>query len=246
MCVYWLKRYCNAVQRMPPDLTSEKKVERFLTDLATINNVAPSTQNQAFNALLYFYNRILEQPLHSVDALRASRPDHLRHAPTVAEIRALLPTVPDQAGYPTNLIARLIYGAGLRVTEPLNLRIKDLNLEKSALFIMGAKGGDDRVVPLPASLRSEIAQQIHLARATWQRDEHNHIPLLLPHQLARKSPNWHADQSQSFAPSIRTAKRKLPSQTTSGDFLIAISNHPRAQPPQPAKPIPKTLVSFQN
>ena len=52
MYVYWLKRYCNAVQRMSPDLTSEKKVERFLTDLATIRDVAASTQNQAFNALL--------------------------------------------------------------------------------------------------------------------------------------------------------------------------------------------------
>ena len=203
MYVYWLKRYCNAVQRMPPDLTSEKKVERFLTDLATINNVAASTQNQAFNAVLYFYQHALEQPLQSVDALRASRPVHLRHAPTVAEIRALLPVVPDLAGYPTNLIARLIYGAGLRVTEPLNLRIKDLNLEKSALFIMGAKGGDDRVVPLPASLRSEIAQQIHLARATWQRDQQNHIPLLLPHQLARKYPEYQFSWSWATNPSRR-------------------------------------------
>jgi len=214
MYVYWLKRYCNAVQRMPPDLTSEKKVERFLTDLATINNVAASTQNQAFNALLYFYNHILEQPLQSVDALRASRPDRLRHAPTVAEIRALLPVVPDLAGYPTNLIARLIYGAGLRVTEPLNLRIKDLNLEKSALFIMGAKGGDDRVVPLPASLRTEITQQIYLARATWQRDKQNHIPLLLPHQLARKYPEYQFSWSWAWLfPSKSTCHDRLTNQT---------------------------------
>jgi integrase len=153
MYVYWLKRYCNAVQRMPPALTSEKKVERFLTDLATINHVAASTQNQAFNALLFLYQHVLEQPLQSVDALRASRPDHLRHAPTVAEIRALLPAVPDLAGYPTNLITRLIYGAGLRVSEPLNLRIKDLNFEKFTLFIMGAKNGKDRVVALPRQSR---------------------------------------------------------------------------------------------
>lgn len=188
--VYWLKRYMRALPQLPPNLTSEKKVERFLTDLATISDVAASTQNQAFNALIFFYQHVLEQPLQSVEALRASRPVHLRHAPTVAEVRALLPAVPDLAGYPTNLITRLIYGAGLRVTEPLNLRIKDLNLEKSSLFILGAKGGQDRVVPLPGSLRTEITQQIYLARVTWQRDKQNKIPLLLPHQLARKYPEY--------------------------------------------------------
>ena len=189
MYVYWLKRYCNAVQRMPPDLTSEKKVERFLTDLATINNVAASTQNQAFNAVLFFISMPWNSPssrwtpcARSPSSSLAARP-HRRRNPRPASRRARL-------GPATHhLIARLIYGAGLRVTEPLNLRIKDINLEKSALFIMVVQGGDDRVVPLPASLRSEIAQQIHLRGPLGNVTSKTTSPCSCPTSLPANTPN---------------------------------------------------------
>jgi integrase len=87
-----------------------------------------STQNQAFNAILYFYREVLGQPLGNVKALRATRPVHERRAPTVSETHALLQTVRNQGGYPTNLIARMLYGCGMRVSERLNLRIKDIAL----------------------------------------------------------------------------------------------------------------------
>jgi integrase len=114
----------------------------------------------------------------------------LRHAPTVPETLALLQTIRNRAGYPTNLIARLIYGCGLRVCEPLNLRIKDIDLEKLTIFLVGAKGGKDRVVSLPAVLAPELKQQLAFAQAIWQRDRQNNIPVELPHQLARKYPEY--------------------------------------------------------
>src|SRR5208337_2710465 len=119
--LYWLRRYMTAVHRMPVPLPSEQKVERFLTDLAQKQHVAASTQNQAFNAVLFFYKEVLRRPLGRVEALRATRPTHLRHAPPVQDTHALLRAVQDRAGFPTNLISRLIYGCGLRVSEPLNL-----------------------------------------------------------------------------------------------------------------------------
>jgi len=188
--VHWLRRYISALQGIPPTLTSEQKLERFLTELALTRDVAASTQNQAFNAIAFFYKDVLGTPLHDVDALRATRPVHLRHAPTLTETRALLQAVGDVGGYPTNLVARLLYGCGLRVTEPLNLRIKDLDLEGAVLFVLGAKGGKDRVVSLPRSLVPDLAQQIQYARAVWQRDRQNRIPVELPHQLARKYPEY--------------------------------------------------------
>ena len=188
--VFWLRSYVRALNAMPDSLSSEQKLEHFLTDLACRRDLAASTQNQAFNAILFFYKDVLRQPLKNVEALRAKRPVHLRHAPSVSETQALLQTVRDRAGYPTNLIARLLYGCGLRVAEPLNLRIKDVNLEKRSLFIVGAKGGQDRVVALPNSLVSEIGQQIEFARAVWSRDKQNKIPLMLPHQLALKYPDY--------------------------------------------------------
>jgi hypothetical protein len=94
------------------NLSCEQKLERFLSALAQRHAVAASTQNQAFNAIAFFYKDVLGTPLQNVDALRATRPAHLRHAPTVTETRALLQAVRDVAGYPTNLIARLLYGCG--------------------------------------------------------------------------------------------------------------------------------------
>jgi len=84
------------------------------------------------------------------------------------------------------LIVRMLYGCGLRLTEPLNLRIKDLNLDASLLFILGAKGGKDRVVSLPRSLTSELTLQVEFARAVWRQDSHNRIPVEMPHPPARK------------------------------------------------------------
>jgi integrase len=188
--VYWLRHYVSALNSMPAALSSEQKLELFLTNLARHRDLSANSQNQAFNAVLYFYKEVLRQPLQNVDALRAKRPARLRHAPTVAETQALLQTILDRAGYPTNLIARLIYGCGLRVTEPLNLRIKDVNLEQSCIFLVGAKGGKDRVVALPKSLAPEILQQMKFAEAVWRRDKQNQIPVTLPHQLAAKYPEY--------------------------------------------------------
>ena len=80
----------------------------------------------------------------------------------------------------TNLIARMLYGCGLRVSEPLNLRIKDVDLERCRLCIRGAKGGNDRVVALPVSLVPEIKQQMEFVREVWRRDKQNRTPLALP------------------------------------------------------------------
>jgi site-specific recombinase XerD len=116
--VHWLRQYMTALNSMPATLSSEQKLELFLTNLARHRDLSASNQNQALNAVLYFYKEVLRQPLQGVDALRAKRPARLCHAPTVAETQSLLQTILERAGYPTNLIARLIYGCGLRVTEP--------------------------------------------------------------------------------------------------------------------------------
>jgi len=186
----WLRRYIRAIRQMPNELPSEKKLERFLTELALAQDVSASTQNQAFNAIAFFYKDVLGRPLQNVDALRACRPAQLRHAPTVAETRALLAAVKDVGGYPTNFIARLLYGCGLRVTEPLNLRLKDVSIEAGRLNILGAKGRKDRVVAMPCALVVEFEQQTEFARSLWRRDVTNKVPLALPHQLEKKYPEF--------------------------------------------------------
>jgi integrase len=94
------------------------------------------------------------------------------------------------SGYPTRLITRMLYGCGLRVTEPLNLRVKDVLLGESRLILRGAKGGKDRIVPLPCSLVPEIKLQLRHARLVWEKDFSGKIPVPLPGRLASKYPDW--------------------------------------------------------
>ena len=144
----WLRRYCDYIKLLPASVSSEQKLERFLTALAQ-DNVAASTQNQAFNAVLFFYKEALGTPLKNVQSLRARRPEQVRRAPSRENTLRLLKTVQKDSGFAVGLAVRLLYGCGLRVTEPLNLRIKDIDLEGGQFFIRSAKGGKDRVVSIP-------------------------------------------------------------------------------------------------
>jgi len=169
----WLRRYCDFLKGLPLHLPSEHKLERFLTALAG-KNVASTTQNQAFNAIVFFYKEALGAELKNVQALRARRPAQIRHAPTPAETRLLLKTIQSDAAFATSLAVRLLYGCGLRVTEPLNLRIKDVNLEAAQLTIRAAKGGKDRVVAIPCSALEDVREQLPAAQAVWRRDQQDH------------------------------------------------------------------------
>lgn len=186
----WLKDYMRFLRTLDGSLARERKLEAFLSMLALRRNVAASTQNQAFNAVCFFYKDVLGQPLQAVDALRATRPARIRTALSQRDTMRLLDAVPDLGGYPTALLAKMLYGCGLRVSEPLNVRIKDVRLEEGALFIMGAKGGKDRLVRLPCSLAVGLEQQMAYARAVWERDRLAKIPVVLPNQLAAKYPAY--------------------------------------------------------
>ena len=96
--VFWVGRYISSLVSIPPELPSEKKLEIFLTGVALHHNVAAGTQNQAFNAVLFFYKEVLGQPLGNVDELRAERPVHERHAPSISDTRQLLLTIRNVGG----------------------------------------------------------------------------------------------------------------------------------------------------
>jgi integrase len=192
----WLRRFCLYVQKLPPDWSSERKMEAFLSALAK-DDVSASTQNQAFNALLFFYQDCLGQKLQGVDSLRAKRGAFIRRAPSVDEVRALIADVKDEGSYPVRLIVKLLYGCGLRITEPLSLRLRDVDLAGSQFIIRQAKGRKDRVVKIPCSLALDLQAQIKYAESIWQRDLAARVPIKLPGLLAKKYPN--AQFSKSWA-----------------------------------------------
>nr|HRJ73364.1 phage integrase N-terminal SAM-like domain-containing protein [Terrimicrobiaceae bacterium] len=131
---HWLRRFIGfLIGHRRREQSSEEKFEAFLTHLARAG-VAASTQNQAFNAIRYYYEIVRGQKLGDISALRAKRGVHIRTAPTRSQVKEILRMVEDVHGYPTRLISFMLYGCGLRMTEPLNLRIKDVDLENSRLF----------------------------------------------------------------------------------------------------------------
>ncbi|MHA3774804.1 integron integrase [Verrucomicrobiota bacterium sgz303538] len=187
----WINRFARFVCKLPKELSSEEKVEKFLTCMAR-RGCSASTQNQAFNAIIFLYKEVLKKPLLNINALRVRKPARVRTAPSRTEVARILSHIEQQEenenDYPIKLIVKLLYGCGLRVSEPLNIRLKDVEFENRRLVIRDGKGGKDRVVPLPGSLVPALQEQVKKAQQMWMRDRQNNIPVPLPDALARKYP----------------------------------------------------------
>jgi integrase len=196
----WIARYYDYCARLPSDLPPEKKAESFLTDLAVKRRLAARTQNQAFSALLFLYKEVLGKPLGDVDALRAKRVFHERTSPSREQVRCFRDAVEDTETTPARLIVDLLYGCGLRVSEPLELRVKDVLWAEGPngqLLLRGAKGGKDRRVPIPRSCVTPLRLQVERARLVWNLDRRDSpdVGVPLPFALDRKYPRtpflWH-------------------------------------------------------
>ena len=163
------------------------EIEQFLTYLAVERNVAASTQNQALAALLFLYQQVLRQPLdYPIDAVRAKKPARLPVVLSQAEVNRLLAHLPDHH----QLIARLLYGSGLRLREGLRLRVKDIDFDQHQIIVRSGKGHKDRDTLLPDSLVAPLQRQLRYAKTLHQNDlERGYGQVYLPHALARKYPN---------------------------------------------------------
>jgi integrase len=189
----WIARYYDFCRGVSSDLTPEQKAEAFLTDLAVKRRLAARTQNQAFSAVLFLYEKVLQKPLGEVDALRAKRVHHERTAPSREQIRLFRSAVTDTAATPSRLIVDLLYGSGLRVSEPLELRVKDILWSAGPcgqLLLRGAKGGKDRKVPIPRCCGEPLRRQLARAELIWEADRANSpdVGVTLPFALERKYP----------------------------------------------------------
>lgn len=185
--VQFIRRYILFHNKRHPSEMGADEIREFLTHLAVSQSVAASTQNQAFCALIFLYNKVLDIELPRIERVeRARRPERLPVVFTKNEVRALLSQL---MGTPL-LVASLLYGAGLRLTEALRLRVKDLDFEMSQLVVRDGKGEKDRVTMLPQSLHEDLRQQ--LAQTKRQHDEDLRLgfgEVWLPYALSRKYPN---------------------------------------------------------
>ena len=163
------------------------EVEAFLTMLATERHVSASTHNQALSALLFLYREVLGVNLPWLDGV--NRPAQKRRIPSVLtqdEVAALFQFLDGEMA----LLAKLLYGTGMRLMEGLRLRVKDLDFDRHVIIVREAKGNKDRVVMLPQSLAPALRQQIRKTRALWGLDRQTgRGGVQTPHALDQKDPN---------------------------------------------------------
>jgi len=183
----WILRYIRYFGgKTHPRLLGAKDIEAFLSHLATEDKVTASTQRQALNALVFLYKHVLDIPLE--EEITPARSKRVTSPPTVmtqAEVQRLLAAM---EGKPA-LMAKLIYGSGMRLMECIRLRVQDIDFGQNLIFVRGGKGGKDRTTVLPKNLRDEMLKQIAAVKSLHHKDlEEGFGEVYIPEALARKYP----------------------------------------------------------
>jgi integron integrase len=191
----WMRRYVKFHGQRHPREMGSAEVESFLTHLAVALRVSAATQNQALHALLFLYRQVLELDLPWLENItRATKPKRLPVVLSPIEVRAVLAQLEGVSW----LIASLLYGGGLRLSEALRLRVNDLHLECGEVVVRGGKGGKDRMTVVPAALIDPL--RLHLTRLNtrFERDRKRGAPgVSLPTAVSHKYPSrarlwgWH-------------------------------------------------------
>lgn len=183
----WMRRYIAFHGLRHPRELGEAEITAFLTQLAVRDRVSASTQNQALNALLFLYRQVLHRELGAfADTVRARTPDRLPVVLGRDDVRAVL----QELSGVTRLIGLLLYGSGLRLLECLELRVKDLDLERRQIVVRRGKGQKDRAVPLPEAACALLPEHLDVVRRVFDADVAAGLPgVVLPDGLGRKYPN---------------------------------------------------------
>ncbi len=183
----WVARFIDYCGNRDPKTLGADEVVSFLQYLAVRRNVAASTQNQALNALVFFYDQVIQQPLGDMGGfIRAKRPKKLPVVLTQNEIQRLL----EQMNGRQRLMTSLLYGTGMRLMDCVRLRVQDVDFEYRQIVIRDGKGQKDRVVPLPERLIEPIKMHLAAVRKTHQDDlKMGNGEVYLPNALSRKYPS---------------------------------------------------------
>ena len=184
---HWVRRFVIFHGKRHPNEMGAAEVQTFLTHLAVDGMVSSSTQNQALSALLFLYREVLGQDLPWMqDVVRAKRPTRLPVVLTQTEVTAVLERM--QGVY--SLMARLLYGTGMRLMEVVRLRVKDVDFERTEIIVRDGKGGKDRITMLAHKLIGPLKDYLVYRRLLFEDDSaKGMVSVYLPDALERKYPN---------------------------------------------------------
>jgi integron integrase len=185
--IMWLRGFRSFVGDKSPSRLEGRDLQDFLSHLAVERRVSPATQNQALNAVVFFFRHVLEKDVENV--ISAVRARQRRRLPVVLTAREVERIFDRMAGV-QRLMAMLTYGCGLRLQECLNLRIKDIDLEQGAVIVRSGKGDRDRRTVLPERLKDDLIRHIAEVRSLYDRDRAQNLSgVYLPGALEKEYPN---------------------------------------------------------
>ncbi len=184
---YWIRQFSYFHNKKPLSQMGGKEVEEFLSYLANVRRVSASTQNQAMNAIIFFYKKVFPVDLGKINALRAKKTRYLPVFYTKEEMKRIMAQF--REGSPDWIMVNLLYGCGMRLSECLKVRVRDLNFELCVVTIRRSKGDKDRVVALPEKALSPLQEHLKDVHRQYQSDKAEGIPVSgIPPGLAKKYP----------------------------------------------------------
>ncbi len=203
--VRWIKKFILFNEKRHPSELGKPEIERFLSHLAVNRNVAASTQSQALNAIVFLYKKVLNLPVaDDLAPVRSKKPVRLPVVLSQDEMSALLLAM---SGL-NSLMARLMYGGGLRLMELVRLRVKDIDFANGFIVVRDGKGGGDRTTLLADSIVADLKEHLIGVRQFYDRDvESGEANVYLPNALAKKYPNAPKSWDWQYAfPSSKLSK----------------------------------------
>ncbi len=190
--VDWAKRFILFHKKNHPKDLGEKEISQFISHLATDRRVASSTQNQALNAIVFLYKRVLNIELGNFGHMeRAKKPEKL---PTVMSRTEVNKVLSSMSGI-NQLMAKLLYGCGLRLMECVRLRVKDIDFEQNHIIVRDGKGMKDRSTMLPEQLKPLLMEHLEGVKITHKQDLQNrlgeaYLPLALERKYPKAAKEW--------------------------------------------------------
>ena len=185
--VHWIRKFVFFHGLRHPRDMGGPEITAFLNHLAVHEKVSASTQNQALCAIVFLYKHVLNKEPDKFEGLVwAKKPRHLPVVFTREEVRSIL----SQLDGVYWMMATLLYGAGLRLRECLELRIKDIDFDYNQIFIRDAKGEKDRIVPLPQKLKPPLKSQMEKVKRLHEQDvKDGYDSVYMPYALEKKYPH---------------------------------------------------------
>lgn len=185
--VQWVKRFVLFHGKRHPNTMGAREVEAYLSYLSNEGNISASTHQQALSALLFLYKEVLGIDLPWLENLpRPKKPKRLPVVLTVAEVKKVLAQLEGTHA----LMARLLYGSGMRLMECIRLRVKDVDFERREILVREGKGNKDRVTMLPDALCADLQAHLERVRGLWEQDRAaGRAGVFMPQALEKKYPD---------------------------------------------------------